>query len=109
MESNGLFIEEDTTRQGYIAESPGLHPALEFTYRPMTMGERSRQQRKAAKVDAAGDDDQLQELLAEALAEHLIAWSVDGEITKERLKTLDPNVAGKLHAIVAGRRASDAR
>lgn len=107
-EKNGdtLFIEDGYTRDGYIAAMPGIHPSLNFKFRPMLTQERSRLLQAASLRTDTGEQD---EVNAKTIIDHIVSWDAGQKCTAELLLKLQPAISTKLVNIIAGYQASDPR
>lgn len=95
-------IEDGWTEAGYIAESPRMHPAVRFQFRPVLVSERSaiareydRRPHEVAKVNA------------EHLARKLASWNLPLPTTADNILRLRPRLFDRLLAVVFGNESSD--
>jgi hypothetical protein len=101
------YIPDGYTEDGFIAAEPGIHPAVNFTYRPMLHEEVVQVDVEAARKSGSNLP------AARALAEKLVEWDIVDHKGKpltigfEVLSKLRGKLFLKLWAIVAGFRASD--
>jgi hypothetical protein len=104
------FIDDGYTLDGYIAENPGLYPAVEFQYRPMTRRETAVLEGDIMRTrDAEAGETEA----AKVVARKLVSWNLVDRagkpvpISADNLLRLQPVLGGTLLEIVRGRRASD--
>jgi len=93
------FIDDGYTVEVGINEQSGVHPGMEFTYRPM-VGNESRLMYAAV---AGGD----QNKALDSLADHIKQWSLGRPVSRENLERLTAPLFEKLWSIVAGNVAPD--
>lgn len=101
-----FFITDGQDERGYIAESPRLHPALGFTFRPILVEERDTIERARGAKSGVAD---AHAVIRRAMAKHVKTWDAPAPITDEHLRKLRPALFDKLWAILAGDRGSDLR
>ena len=103
------FLADTCTLEGYLARSPGLHPALRFRYRPATISER-------LVLDASGSGDEAQnpaQLAAALLARKLVSWQAPDDpspppaISPAGVLSLQSELFMKLYRVVLGQAASE--
>jgi len=108
MQSFLAFVDDGFDESAYIAESPGLHPAVRFTYRPLIASERSAWFRD---MDRKPDD--RAQITADMLARKVQSWDLkdrSGAVAKiepAQLLKLRPRLWDRMLAIVSGQDASD--
>ena len=103
------FIDDGYTEQGHIAEAERLHPAIDFTFRPLTAVEwlKCLHECDGLKLN------ELRPVEARWLAAHVQKWSLRdcaGNIVPINVSTmqkLKPALFGKLFGIVSGQKAGD--
>jgi len=102
--TNYLLLDDGYTHEACVAEAPGVHAELVFTYRPLIREERAlvaeatRQQTNSTSAT---------KLLAETIAAHLTTWTLPHDISADAIGQLVPDLFDKLYAILAGTRPSD--
>lgn len=113
------FIADGYTIEGYLAEVPGLHPELNFEYRPMAPADRAVALKDLKKAQESLNPKKSEFVAAEILSKRITDWDLaypeghpkEGEIveiTPENLVCVQSFMADKLFAIVVmGTRASD--
>lgn len=105
-----VFIPDGYTFPGYIAEEPGIHGALRFTYRPMCDADNTALAQELSNAKTAEDQRLIR---ARVLSERIASWeAVDptGKAVKPTAENLGrcPSVLMvKLSSIVEGYRAND--
>ena len=98
------FIADGYTTPGFIAEEPGLHPALWIAYRPCVAAENGVIDDAIRKASPARGE----MLAAECCAGHVVSWSLDDlPIEAATIVRLQPALFSKLFGIVRGSRACD--
>ena len=103
------YIEPAYTEPAYIAETPRLHPALRFTFRPMLQEEWNA----LVSARAPASDRERERQVNKAIAERITAWDITthtGEpwpITADNLRKLRPALYNRVLAIVTGTGAGD--
>lgn len=105
------FIEDGQVFDGCIAQVRGqsLDQPVTFRYRPADYVDLNRHYDAVAKDAALGKlGDNEREVMANIrlLEERVQSWSL-GSVNAERLRRLNPVVAGRLYGIVIGTEASD--
>lgn len=112
--SNTLgYIADGMEIEGYIAEVPGLHVALEFRYRPTLPRTRAR----VCKQIGDAEPERAEELSAAHMARSIVSWNLDcseelngqPKIHTQTLLQVQPVLNVKLFGIVIGNRPNDAR
>lgn len=98
------FIEENTTRPGFIKGVEGLHGDLVFRYHPVGVIELRKHCKDANKVES----EVYAQRSAELISKKLVEWNVFNqageqvEITSANLLKIYPQVFSKLSSIVLG-------
>lgn len=100
------IIDDGYTQEGYISPENGLYDSLEFTYRPMTSGQRDEVD---SIVMSGRNPKEGSRKVAQAIAFHVKTWSEKSPITVDVASRLRPSLSDKLYSIVSGRRPSDAK
>lgn len=105
-----VFIPDGYEFSGYIAEEPGIHGALRFTYRPMADSDVTALN---AELEKATSRIEQQAARAKAIAERIKAWEVvdpSGKAVKptaENLGRCPAVLFTKLASVVEGYRPND--
>lgn len=99
------FIDDGYTEHAVILEHPGLHPAYDFDFRPMTMGERAAYLRQTQNKSA----EQCHGIAADFIVSHVSAWSLtqEGKPTKPKLLKLKPAIWNRIFAVLMGEAGHD--
>lgn len=109
------FIDDEYTRQGYIAADPEFHEAIDFDYRPATGSEVTALENRAARHISAGDFEGSEKIIAEFMAKKIVRWSLkvrgshDVPITAANFAKVCQTAQAKLYNIILGKRKSDDR
>ena len=106
------YIHDGCTLDGYIAEQPGLYPAVDFKYRPAIRQERTvfYERIRKAPSGAAGDKE-----VAQAMKHQLVSWDIKDHnhkslaITAPIILRLQPALFERIWEIIVGNQGSDAR
>lgn len=103
------IIPDGYTEEGYIAEVPGLHPALRFAYRPMLNLERDVLQNLAAKESPQ----RINQAFTDAAVSRLQSWGATDQqgdplaINAKNFSRLRPALFNRVYNIIAGYQPSD--
>jgi hypothetical protein len=103
------FFDDGYTRNGYLADKPGVHPEVRFRYRPTLVAE------QAVVLNWFTSDPPAVRVgkCAEMLSKHLLEWSIAGAdglklpITPKNLMRINPRIFSRLVDIVSCSAASD--
>lgn len=95
--SLSCFVEDGQSRDGYLPESPRIHGALRFRYRPALAEERF--QFLKAK-DYSGEDEVKR--IAKLINSHLESWDAPLEKNEANIRKLHPNLLTRLLDVVMG-------
>jgi hypothetical protein len=104
------IIEDGYTERGVLAAS-GLHPRVEFTYRPMLVEQIGDHFQAAEKL--AGKN--LRRLVADHIARHVKGWDLKDAkgdpvpLDKDHVLLLRPRLFNRLFSVVVGDEAPDER
>ena len=101
-----FFIPTDDgyTERGYIAEVPGLHPALSFTFRPLLTEERDA----IGAMVRGKPQGEVNMVFSRAIQKQLKTWSAknadgkDAPIDAKLIRRLHPAMFDKLYLIIDG-------
>lgn len=113
MTTNGTplgYIHDGYTADGFIAESPRLHPSLRFTYRPMLAQNRTVVFREIAKCT---DPRKEETLAAQTIKSQVLSWDLVDEngkavdLTVSNILRVQPRLLSRLFDVVTGTQASD--
>lgn len=102
------FIPDGYTIKGYVKASPGLHPAVKFTYRPSIC----MQNREVLAQGLAEDvrEQRFKDMVAAQVTEWDIRHPITNEIvpiTSANVGRLQPMLRSELVDIIMGSKASD--
>ncbi len=103
------FIPDDYNETAYIKETPGIHNAVRFTFRPMLSEERTVIFRKVDSISP----EKIDALYVSAMARRIHEWSIKDAagnplpVTAENLRRLKPALFFRLWMIVAGMEPPD--
>jgi len=104
------FISDGYDEPGYIAEQPGLFPAMRFTYRPMLAVERDA---IAAQSVRRSPKEYHDHFLVPTLADFIKSWDAVDKVGQSKpisaasVRTLRPRLFDRLYSIVCGDSPSD--
>lgn len=103
------YISDGYEEDGYIAELPGLFPALRFKYRPMLVEARDT----LAQALSSRRPSESHKALSAAMASRIVNWDASDATGKPlpiepvTFQHLRPRLFDRLYAIVCGDSASD--
>src|SRR5262249_51954232 len=106
---NSKYVQDGYTRRGFIAEAPGVHAAVRFTFRPARMQERSTLSEATMGTSSEARD----RIVASFVAERIVTWDLaddDGReiaVRTESMSHLPPELFDALQAVVLGWTAGD--
>lgn len=100
------FIDDGYQKTVGFNAVDGLHPAMEFTYRPFAGNDGSRAYRKILSLSQR-EPAKSEERLLKTLADRVGAWNLDKPVSKANFKRLVGPLFEKLHYVVFGQMPPD--
>lgn len=99
-------LRKGFVRRGYIAEKPGLYPAVRFVYTPL-LPEQVDEMEYAIATLKANQQKQATAKVAAALLPRLKSWSIEEPISELNLRSLGDELLSRLRQIMCQRLPSD--
>lgn len=106
--SEKFIINDGYTRTSRINRIPGIHPEINFEFRPMGLVLRDELRMQVARLSP----EKFHPILARALAKHILSWDMTDKgqplkIDEAAIIKLQPSIHDRLYAIVTGRDSGD--
>ena len=98
-----FFLSDGYSEEATIAAAPGIHGELSFRFRPMMHSQREKWSEELQRTSQG----EASNIMAKAIGEHLLSWSIPLDVKPDLLRTLRPSLLDKIYSTIAGYRPSD--
>ncbi|QDU76435.1 hypothetical protein Pan97_34840 [Bremerella volcania] len=98
-----FFVSDGYSEEATIAAAKGIHGELRFRYRPMLHNQREKWAEDLQRTHQG----ETSNVMAKAIGEHLLTWSLPIDVKPDLLRTLRPQLLDKIYSTIAGYRPSD--
>lgn len=98
-----FFVSDGYSEEATIAAASGIHGELKFRFRPMMHGQREKWSEELQRTSQGAASS----IMAKAIGEHLLSWSLPVEPKPDLVRTLRPQLLDKIYSTIAGYRPSD--
>ena len=93
------FIEDGYTEERYIKAVERMHPEVRFKFRPILAEDRAAFIEDVA-TGSKQDPKKGERLVGQALADHLVEWSLDLPPTPANIMLLKPSLMNRLSLVI---------